>query len=149
MEFMRPWRILLWCHFIVNRKVSCSLVAVALFYAGPAVYDARSLEPETGTLVSDGNAMSFGFDTSRIPGGAPATWGPQCAAFLIGPTGGSAIWWRQHPASPKGYAVSLDFMLLDSAMADGTGITFAVAEGAGQHLYGATEFPRIPVPLRR
>ena len=66
MEFIRLSRILLGCHFIVNRKVSCSLVAVALFYAGPAVYHARS-DPETVTIVNDGNAMSFDFDTSGIP----------------------------------------------------------------------------------
>ena len=41
------------------------------------------------------------------------------------------MWWRQQPPNPKGYVVSLDFMLLDSAMADGTGITFVVLKAPG------------------
>ena len=108
------------------------LIAVALIYPPPYVYEANSLEPETGTLVSGGNSMSFEFNTANIPGGSPASWGPQCEAFLIGPSGGSAFWWRQYPiASPKGYVLSLDFMLLDSAMTDGTGVTFAILKAQG------------------
>jgi hypothetical protein len=91
-------------------------------------------QPDTGTLLGPGNAMSFDFHTADMVN-PPPTWGERCGAFVIGPDSGAAYWYQQYPVpSTRGYITDLDFMLAGTAMADGTSITIAISKAHGDIL---------------
>ncbi len=88
-------------------------------------------QPDTGTLLGPGNAMTFDFHTADLVNPPPG-WGETCGAFVIGAQSGAAMWYQQYPVpNTRGYVTDLDFMLAGTAMADGTSITIAVSKAQG------------------
>ena len=87
----------------------------------------------TGTVVGPDNVINLSFPTAYLPGVTPTSWGSECALFSIGPISGGALWFQEDAiASAKGFITILDFMLMNTAMDDGSAISLAVMKAAGE-----------------
>jgi hypothetical protein len=86
----------------------------------------------TGTVVGPDNLIHLSFPTAYLPGVTPTSWGFECALFSIGPTSGGALWFQEDAvASTRGFNTVLDFMLVSTAMEDGSAISIAVMKAVG------------------
>ena len=91
----------------------------------------------TGTILGPGNVMSFSFNPSAFPGGAPAGWGQECGLFIVGPHDGGAFWYMKRDPTTTGAKIGLEFLLLQSRMEVGKAVTIAISKADAPDMYSA------------
>lgn len=79
-------------------------------------------------VVEAGNGVNHTFDNTSLPLTIPNSWGDTSLAIVVGGTNGGALRGRTGLASKTGVISRIDWMVTDSAMADGTFISLNVGK---------------------
>lgn len=90
------------------------------------------------SVIGASNQFNADFDTSLLPGGAPAGWGLQCAHIVIGGEVGAGAYYTKGNAligSYKGFTTRASIMLISENLENESGnLTFIFAKPLGSVL---------------